>query len=54
MSAHKRQVSATLPPELVDELDAIAVASGASRSLLVEQAIRQWIIRQRAKRKAKR
>ena len=51
MSApHKRTVSASLPPEMVDELNAIAAASGASRSLLVEQAIKMWIGRQRAKR----
>ena len=50
---NKRQVSSHLPRDLVDELDAIALASGASRSLPIEQAIKQWITRQRAKRKAK-
>lgn len=45
-TARKRQIAVTLDPDLVDSLDRIAADSLASRSLLVEQAIRQFLVRQ--------
>lgn len=48
IAAGKRQVSTHLPVDLVAELDAMADASGISRSLLVEHAIELWIAKQKS------
>jgi predicted transcriptional regulator len=50
-AAGKRQVSSHIAIDLVATLDQMAEISGASRSMLIEAAIRQFIKKQASGRK---
>ena len=44
----RRQISVTLGPDLLGRLDAMVVASGVTRSQIIEQALEMWMTRQTA------
>jgi len=39
----RRPIALTLPPELVDEIDAVAAKESRSRVMMIEIAVRQFV-----------